>query len=79
MMGKPLTMQELRDMAGEPVYCQDMEAYGIIKCETKGSWANIPFLVGAWHKNGVAVNFEYDIEKRNLRCYRVGQEERDEK
>ena len=71
--GKPLTLKELKGMAGKPVYCPDVDGYGIIKCETKGTWAGIPFLVGAWHNDGVAVNFEYDIKKRKLKCYRIEQ------
>lgn len=71
MNKEPLTLQELQSMAGKPVYCPEEESYGIIKCETKGKWAGMPFLVGAWHHEGVAVNFEYDITKRNLKCYRI--------
>lgn len=71
MNKKPLTQQELKEMAGKPVYCPEMESYGIIKCETIGIWAGIPFLVGTWHCEGTAVNFEYDIAKRKLKCYRI--------
>ncbi|SCI59488.1 Uncharacterised protein [uncultured Clostridium sp.] len=73
MEAEPLTLQELREMAGRPVYCPDADGYGIVKCETKGHWAGIPFLVGAWHEDGVAVNFEYNIKKRGLKCYRIEQ------
>lgn len=72
---KPLTLQELKEMAGKPVYCPDADGYGIVKCETKGHWAGIPFLIGAWHEGGVAVNFEYNIKKRKLKCYRIEQVE----
>ena len=49
MNKKPLTLEELRQMAGKPVYCPEiyMASYGIIKYETKGIWAGVPFLVGA--------------------------------
>lgn len=73
MSKKPLTKQELQRMAGEPVYCPEMELYGIIKYETKGVWAGIPFLVGVWHRDGIAVNFEYNIAVRNLKCYRISE------
>lgn len=66
-----LTCRELQEMAGMPVYCPEEELYGIIKCETKGRWAGVPFLVGAWHSDGVAVNFEYNIVERELKCYRL--------
>lgn len=70
---KPLTPQELQEMAGKPVYCSEIESYGIVKYETIGKWAEMPFLVGAWHDGGVAVNFEYNISERNLKCYRINE------
>lgn len=71
----PLSAEDFEKMAGKPVYCPTAEAYGIVKYETKGKWAGIPFLVGAWHKDGIAVNFEWNILERNLECYKVEQEE----
>lgn len=71
MNKKPLTQQELQVMAGKPVYCPEIESYGIVKYETIGSWAGVPFLVGAWHHKGIAVNFEYNITERKLKCYRI--------
>ncbi|KJJ69332.1 hypothetical protein [Clostridium sp. FS41] len=73
MIKDPLTQQELRCMAGEPVYCPEIDSYGIIKCETIGCWADVPFLVGAWHREGVAVNFEYNVTERKLKCYRINE------
>lgn len=71
MNKKPLTLNELRQMAGKPVYCPEIESYGIVKYETIGIWAEVPFLLGTVHRDGVAVNFEYNIIKRKLRCYRI--------
>ena len=71
MNKEPLTHQELQGMAGKPVYCADIESYGIVKCETIGTWAGVPFLVGAWHHDGVAVNFEYNIMGQKLKCYKI--------
>lgn len=71
----PLEPHEFESMAGKPVYCPEMKSYGIVKYETIGRWAGIPFLVGARHRDGVAVNFEYNILERNLKCYRVEQED----
>lgn len=63
----PLTLKELRQMAGEPVWCKEMQRYGIVKVETCGMWANRPFMVGVFHdkENGTALNFEYDIKNGN--------------
>lgn len=71
MTQEPLTIKELRKMKGMPVYCPDVDGYGIVKCETIGKRKNVPFLIGVWHNDGVAVNFEYDIRKRKLKCYRI--------
>ena len=73
MNNEPLTQQELREIAGKPVYCPEIESYGIIKCETKGMWAGVPFLVGVWHSDGVAVNYEYNIVERKLKCYKISE------
>lgn len=74
MNKKPLTQQELQTMAGKPVYCPEMKVYGIIKYETKGRWAGVPFLMGTWHNEGVAVDFEYNIMERGLKCYRINED-----
>ena len=71
MNKESLTHQELQGLAGKPVYCPEIESYGIVKCETIGTWAGVPFLVGAWHHDGVAVNFEYNIMGRKLKCYGI--------
>ena len=67
----PLTESELKEMAGKPVYCPNIEAYAIVKYETKGKWAGIPFLVGTWHAYGGATNFELNASERKLKCYRI--------
>ncbi len=71
----PLTLDELRKMGGEPVWCLEMRCWGIIKLETIGKWAGMPFLSGALHDRGVAVDFEYDVVKRGLTLYRRKLEE----
>lgn len=70
---KQLTLEELEQMPGQPVWCKDLDAYGIIKCESIGRWKGIPFLVGIFYSSeyGTAHNFEYDIQKRKLACYAV--------
>lgn len=73
MNKEALTLEELQELAGKPVYCPDIELYGIVKYETMGAWAGVPFLVGAWHCDGVAVNFEYNIVERKLNCYRISE------
>lgn len=48
MEQKPLTIEELKEMAGQPVWCPDEEAYGIVMCDKIGQWAGIPFLHGVY-------------------------------
>lgn len=71
----PLTLEELREMEGEPVWCEDYQCWGIVKFESKGHWANQPFLCGVYHSDGLATSFEHDIEKRELTLYRRRPEE----
>lgn len=73
MNKEPLTLEELQQMAGKPVYCPEIASYGIVKYETIGIWAGVPFLIGAWHHEGVAVNFEYNIMERKLKCYGINE------
>lgn len=73
MNSDALTYKELSEMAGKPVYCPEIELYGIVKYETIGTWAGVPFLVGTWHCDGAAVNFEYNIIQRKLKCYRINE------
>ena len=74
---EPLTLDEIRNMVGEPVWCKELECYGIIKIETIGRFANTPFLIGVYHDFdlGTAVNFEYDIKRRHFSLYRQKPEE----
>lgn len=67
---EPLTIEELRQMNGQPVWCADLKEWGIVKMDTIGGWANIPFLLGHYGDYQVRINFEYDIESRGLECYR---------
>lgn len=69
----PLTQQELQEMAGKPVYCPEIESYGIVKYEAIGTWAGVPFMVGVFHCDGGAVNFEYNIIERKMKCYRINE------
>jgi len=68
-----LTIEELREMPGQPVWCPELKGYGIIKCDRKGRWEGIPFFYGALYNSeyGVSVNVEYNIEAHGLECYRV--------
>ena len=63
---EPLTIEQLREMDGEPVWIEDVKHWALIDIEKGGQWAGIPFAV--WAENGA--KFTYNIEGRNLHCYR---------
>lgn len=63
---EPMTLEQLREMDGEPVWVEDVKHWALIDIEKGGQWAGIPFAV--WAENGA--KFTYNIEGRNLHCYR---------
>ena len=63
---EPLTLKQLREMNGQPVWVEEINHWALIDIETGGRWSGIPFAVGA--ENGAS--FCYNIKARNLHCYR---------
>lgn len=63
---EPLTLEQLREMNGQPVWVKEINHWALIDIETGGRWNGIPFAV--WAENGA--QFSYNIKKRNLHCYR---------
>ena len=63
---EPLTLDELREMDGEPVWVEEVEHWALIDIEKGGQWDGAPFAV--WAENGI--KFTYNIKNRGLHCYR---------
>ena len=63
---EPLTLDELREMDGEPVWVEDVKHWALIDIEKGGQWDGVPFAI--WAENGA--NFTYNIEGRKLHCFR---------
>lgn len=63
---EPLTLEQLREMDGEPVWVEEVEHWALIDVEKGGQWDGVPFAV--WAENGA--KFTYNIMNRNLHCYR---------
>ena len=63
---EPLTLEQLREMDGEPVWVEDVKHWALIDIEKGGRWDGVPFAV--WAENGV--KFTYNVESRDLHCYR---------
>ena len=61
-----LTLDELREMDGEPVWVEEVKHWALIDIEKGGQWDGIPFAV--WAENGT--KFTYNVESRDLHCYR---------
>ena len=61
----PLTVAQLRGMDGQPAYWLEDKSWGIISVDRAGPWAGIPFFRG----RAEGVNFEYDIESREMEVY----------
>ena len=65
---EPLTLEELREMDGQPVWWDDGDwsCWGIVTVDTDGFWAGIPFLRGRRNQ----INFEYNIKLNRMKIYR---------
>lgn len=61
-----LTIEELLEMDGEPVWVEEVKHWALIDIEKGGQWDGIPFAV--WAENGT--KFTYNIKNRGLHCYR---------
>ena len=63
---EPLTLDELREMDGQPVWVEEVKHWALIDIEKGGQWDGIPFAV--WAENGA--KFTYNVKSRGLQCYR---------
>ena len=70
---RALTIEELKQMSGRPVWCPEEEVYGIVMCDKRGKYAGIPFLHGVWYDEayGIGVEFNHNIIGRKLKCFRI--------
>lgn len=63
---EPLTLGQLREMDGKPVWVEDVKHWALIDIEKGGQWDGVPFAI--WAENGM--KFTYNIKNRGLHCYR---------
>lgn len=59
--GEALTLEQLRKMDGQPVYCADRKEWGIIHIDPDGPWANVPFFRGVY--------CDLDVQRNGLSLY----------
>lgn len=70
---EPLSLDELREMRGKPVWCPDVNAYGIITMDKVGNWANKPFISYyylRYEDDPCGTLCHEDIEARGYTIYR---------
>lgn len=61
-----ISVEQLREMDGEPVWVEDVKHWALIDIEKGGRWDGVPFAI--WAENGT--KFTYNVESRGLHCYR---------
>lgn len=69
MYPEPLSIKELQEMAGEPIWVESdgFESWAIVELDEAGQWKDMPFANGL---TADGFKFSWDIKRRNLRCYR---------
>ena len=60
--GKPLTLEQLREMDGQPAWCEDVGRWAIVSVSDAGKWKGVPFAL--FVRDGA--RFEWDIEDHGL-------------
>ena len=60
--GNPLTLEQLREMDGQPAWCEDVGRWAIVSVSDAGKWKGVPFAL--FVRDGG--RFECDIEDHGL-------------
>lgn len=63
--GNPLTLEQLREMDGQPVWDEDVERWALVSVSDAGKWKGVPFAL--FVRDGG--RFEWNIEGRELSLY----------
>lgn len=61
-----LSIEELKEMNGEPVWCADVSHWCLVEVDGDGMWEGVPFIL--WYDNGAT--FTWNVSDRELSCYR---------
>ena len=59
---EPLTLEQLREMDGQPAWCEDVGRWAIVSVSDAGKWKGVPFAL--FVRDGG--RFEWDIEDHGL-------------
>ena len=63
--GEPLSLEQLKQMDGKPVWCEDVERWAIVSVSDAEKWKSVPFAL--FEKNGG--RFEWNAEDREMSLY----------
>ena len=75
-VNRPLTRSQMNEMNGQPVWCKEMGLWAILYIEDGGDYAGVPFIAGVFGlERGVATQFDYNVQNRNLTLYKFKPEE----
>ena len=65
--GNPLTLEQLREMDGQPVWSEDVERWALVSVDNVGGWKGVPFVL--FMENGAKFNWNVEIRKLTLYSY----------
>ena len=65
--GKPLTLEQLREMDGQPAWCEDVGRWAIVSVDNVGEWKGVPFAL--FMENGAKFNWNVEVRKLTLYSY----------
>ena len=65
--GNPLTLEQLREMDGQPAWCEDVEHWALVSVDNVGGWKGVPFAL--FMENGAKFNWNVEIRKLTLYSY----------
>ena len=70
--GNPLTLEQLREMDGQPVWCEDVGKWALVSVDNVGEWKGVPFAL--FMENGAKFNWNVEVRKLTLYSYPPAQQ-----
>lgn len=67
---KPLTLEELQQMDGEPVWVQEANKWAIVQAVDDDDGNITPFVSGTFGYEKCWTSFTWKVSERKLHCYR---------
>ena len=67
---KPLTIEDLQQMEGEPVWVREANKWAIVQAVDDDDGNITPFVHGTFGPEKCWINFTWEVGERKLHCYR---------